>query len=339
MKFIDSLKAIKADVINELFNIKKLDINLNKIENGNYTNIINKLKSNNIITKSADLYKTDFLLADLNFLSIKEKDEILDIISKMKTGNYYLQLNEDKLKLDFEFMVIDKLYRLYFLQRQSKLYEIVFGEANRRLEWIKNSLFKISGAKDQLFNKIKSITKNEITNWKTSVFMFRPATEDEAKISIPVQDTYIFISDFQRNLNTYLMSDENNENNKGINYMQKLLSKFDYKTKIFIKSYLRDKLEKINNNDADLYYKSIFENEKLKENKTIISKPYNQIFNRKEITELIMKKSVRYKIYKEAIKAILGDKVKIEQDYLDTFFSLSSFSLSTMKIKKSLFNK
>jgi hypothetical protein len=341
-KFSDYLESIQKTIQNELFDIKKLNIKLNKIESENYENIINILISNNIITKSSDLYKSEFSSADLSSLSSSQEKEIKDIISKINTGEYYIQLEEAKVKFDFEFMVVNKLYRLLLFESESNLYQIAFAEANKKSEikWTKNSLFSIQGGKDQLFNKIKNIIENEIPKWKTTVFTFKPETKDEIGMTILFTPTINFISIFKDNLNIYLMSNKvSSEIDNGINFLKSELKKFDKKTIIFIKNYLSNKLNELKNPDINEYYQIIFENKAISPTNKIISKPYHykKIYDAEEIKKLIIQKSVRGRIYREAIKALMGNKVIIEQKGSYTYFSLSSRALQT-KLGKSFFS-
>jgi hypothetical protein len=321
MKFETYLEAVKQDVLNEIFGIKNVNVNLQKIIDDNFSKTIDELIDNGKISTAKDIFRIPITNESLSFLKPEEQEKFLDTVSKIKSGNYYLPLNSNNKEL-FVFKVANTMYRLV-LESLDEI-DITFNEVTSfgETDYSSNSLFKIPGARDELFNKIRFIIQKEYAaSLKTKVFSFSSSRDSREWIS--TDDVYAACEEIINQFKEYLNGKE--VEIEEIGYIIEDLNK---KGMAFLKKYLTSKLltAKVNQEDIDAFLNPVLSMKvPPKRPKKLLSfKPkIGRICDYDEITSMLNRGSMRTKLYIEVIRALMGDKVYINQYNEQILFSLS----------------
>ena len=91
----------------------------------------------------------------------------------------------------------------------------------------------------------------------------------------------------------------------------------------FIKKYLTNKIKSLNNEDALVFLENVFKGE-TPPTPTKLYPSFNEtVYDEKEIEAAISQNTMRGRLYREVIRALLGDKAYIKQSGEKTLFSLS----------------
>jgi hypothetical protein len=342
MKFEVYLEAVRNDILNELFNIKTININLQKIDDSDsfFVRTINTLVEENHIQAAKDILTIDLSKNKLlNYLSPEKQERFLDILSKIKSGDYYVAYGEEGRYL---FKVANILYSLVFETYSNKT-EIIFYEFKKLNDksFTSNSLFKIKGAKDELFNKIRFIIQKEYaSSLKTKVFVFNATTDDteysgsfsssrEGQLHMNNIDNVwaayeVIIDEFKIYMNGGDVDLEE------INYN---LEEINKKGITFLKKYLTDKLlkAKVNQEDINTFLNSVLSSkEPPKKSKGFLNFKFTIGANDyDEMESMLTKNNMRERLYVEVIRSLVGDKVYINRNREDILFSLSPIKQGT----------
>ena len=330
MKFEVYLEAVKRDVLNEIFGVKNVNIDFKqipkKLEHAYFTSYFYDvlLSFKDIVKNPNDLLNIDIDKLDLSktdhLADKKRADIFINAISKIKTGNYYLRVHSDR----YIFRVSNFLYKLELDKNRKGYWIITFDKmlGNDDERYSSNSLFKIPGAKDQLFNKIRVIIEDRFKDkLKTMVFGFSSAID--ASETSP-REVYSFIELFNRELQNYINGkDVNLEKIKDFLGSSSGFKTKDKRTLDFIKTYLNDKTGTLNNPDAISFLNSVLQLKTPPPPSKIIKSFKINKPNEDEIEGSVGSKSMRTRLYKEVIRSLLGDQVYIKPKGNTTLFSLS----------------
>lgn len=339
MKFIDSLKAIKADVINELFNINTSVIKMEKIED---KTILDFLATQSKPFK--EIFSLDLKSFGKTF-NLNPKSKEVETFKKLKYENSFITMNSGK---DHIFLVENILYYFRLAKADDGSFSITFGELTKEdalAGTIRSQDFQankiMSSNKEnasQLFGKIRSIIKAIIPNPETQVFSFAVVFSDTyGNIKkLFIDSSVVMFNFFKKNHSDY--------DKKRTADAQKIYKEF----KPAIKNKVDNLMSSIINGLTDISKDSKKEMNSfikaLLSQQSNISLPsdriqkelikskfdkysFSNLFEAKA-NEFLLKNSTRYRLYKIIINQLLGRKAIIKSKDGITYFSLSSSSLN-----------
>jgi hypothetical protein len=341
MKFFDYLEAIRAEALNEIFNIEVKDISLSKRNFDDLQiELLHNLKDimNNLgyeissVLNSPEMEKKLFtqikkdMYGDYSLKTINVYKKLKDIRKK----NSYIHLNGEEQGdgNKYLFFVGDKMYVLTLWEQDYGHYtsiDIVFDEFGRGdsiREYSSNSIMG-TGSGSELFNKIASITKKEIPGYSNKIFSFSGVLESSERFKeTAVRNILKLLFD---NLQRYLLQTIKKDN------VTQIRTKIDTFTGNVKKKVLEEINKKLGREQDYMNFINFIFSDAPFSSMPPLKKPLDEIPNdlaSKLVsiafdTNVIKNSSMRMRLYRMIIKQMFGSNVNIEQHRGSVLFSLS----------------